>query len=764
MSKQDKNNSSDSFELDLSNIDDETIFDSEVSKPDDDEELEDPIDYFKNTFLSTYKLEHPNDLINLLYQIQNNEYTGRSVGKIREMKVKFRRFVSLMNKINAGIKSKGNRFLSLKEYTTDKKSLDTIINYFNIVVNDDLNYSSDGFRSSPIKPPRKSQTPQTTKGRRKRTSIHEPTLDTNKRRTPRRKRITPSDSDENDSTIQLPKDSEDSLLNITLSESDSESLILKNDDLSDSFIEPSKEHNKNNFSTNKMADDNNNNNGPLQSLYDDELDDWHDDDEAATEAYRYTKTPAKQPYKYDDDEEEAQEIKSPFARKYKGYAEDNKADDEILDELIRNAKQPSKNTRGRRDKKDMPLVNSTLKDSFDKLEIPRVGGNISYYRDKFIDMIINGNFRIKYIPNAACRDTAIEYCKNSVDKDGKPRYRLLPENAKDPLGNSITDLNGDKVDDVVLIDRNGNPSIINGYKLVFASPYKKVWKSVIKTKQERKEMPFNKWIQSLFDKDIKKIDWDAGQYKLTKGKEMQELENYYGPMGLGKARVSKRITPNSYWSSIFSKVWKVYWNDEQFFVLSPLKKLINYLAVSNMLFAYLFDAPFKEIIQDNKFNGKILTYEQWTYWKQQNNKEYVSVLGKNVQSYVEKIIDKAIDITSGELKAEPSNWGKQFTELMHYIDYVVFGVGFNVDVSKQEGYNRLKRNAEGIKEATPEDIKNVKDNFIKRITAAIERDIYPNCGYTAFKAQLKESKLQNKNKYDNFAVNLKPLHQRMNNE
>ena len=123
MSKQDKNNSSDSFELDLSNIDDETIFDSEVSKPDDDDELEDPIDYFKNTFLSTYKLEHPNDLINLLYQIQNNEYTGRSVGKIREMKVKFRRFVSLMNKINAGIKSKGNRFLSLKEYTTDKKVL-----------------------------------------------------------------------------------------------------------------------------------------------------------------------------------------------------------------------------------------------------------------------------------------------------------------------------------------------------------------------------------------------------------------------------------------------------------------------------------------------------------------------------------------------------------------------------------------------------------------------------------------------------------------
>ena len=109
-----------------------------------------------------------------------------------------------------------------------------------------MNYSSDGVHSSPIKPPRKSQTPQTTKGRRKRTSIHEPVLDSNKRRTPRRKRITPSE-DENDTTTQLLKDSEDSLLNITLSESDSDSLLLKKDDLSDSFIELSKEHNKNIF-------------------------------------------------------------------------------------------------------------------------------------------------------------------------------------------------------------------------------------------------------------------------------------------------------------------------------------------------------------------------------------------------------------------------------------------------------------------------------------------------------------------------------------
>ena len=100
--KQDKNNSSDSFELDLSNIDDETEFDSEV--PDDDE-LDDPKEYFKNT--------SKNKLINCIkYKVMNID--GRSVGKIREMKVKFHRFVSLMNKINADLKSKGSQFLQLR--------------------------------------------------------------------------------------------------------------------------------------------------------------------------------------------------------------------------------------------------------------------------------------------------------------------------------------------------------------------------------------------------------------------------------------------------------------------------------------------------------------------------------------------------------------------------------------------------------------------------------------------------------------------------
>lgn len=93
-------------------------------------------------------------------------------------------------------------------------------------------------------------------------------------------------------------------------------------------------------------------------------------------------------------------------------------------------------------------------------------------------------------------------------------------------------------------------------------------------------------------------------------------------------------------------------------------------------------------------------------------------------------------------------WGKQFTDLMNYIDYIVFGCGFWTDVHSEQGYARLKSNAEAIKFSSSEEIKAAKAEFIKRISQAIESDVYPKSGYNDFKDTVKATKESLKNKYN----------------
>ena len=298
---------------------------------------------------------------------------------------------------------------------------------------------------------------------------------------------------------------------------------------------------------------------------------------------------------------------NPFAQKI--------SDDEI-NALIKNAKAAT--VRGKREDRDAPTVLENIDRDFTNLNIQSPAKSSTYYKQNFLDLIINGNYRIKYIPAASTRDQATIYCHTHLDQDGKPKYRLLPTNAMDPNGEAITDLNGDKIDDIVLVDKKGVPQIINGYKLVFASPYKKVWKTVVKSAEERKAKPFNVWLNEQFNKSKDSVDWEKGEYIINPNETIQKYtEFYHNELGLGKPKVSKRLSPSSYWSSYFAKVWKVFW--QLFPQFKPLTRIISYLSVSNVLFCIYFDNNVKKEIEKG---GQPMNYIQWLAWKKINKSNY----------------------------------------------------------------------------------------------------------------------------------------------
>ena len=499
----------------------------------------------------------------------------------------------------------------------------------------------------------------------------------------------------------------------------------------------------NNFSSNKTMSKPQQ---PKLSSQFDDLDDWSSDNGQVDEdTIKYTRTPARQPMQsyYDDADENPQPIKSPF-KTFNAYGDESKFKGDEFDDYIKNG--PRKKTTGRRDGKDMERVNKVIGESFqqENFIIPKQGGkSISKFREMLVDMIINGNYRIKYIPNAAARDTAEVYCLNSVDENGKPRYRLLPTNAKDPVGNDITDLNGDGVDDIVIIDKAGNPVIVNGYKIVYASPYKKVWKSVVKSKEARKELPFNKWLEQEFQKSIDNVDWEAGVYKLTKSKNMAALESHYKPLGLGAPRMSKRITPNSYWSAVFSKVWKLFWESASLVDFLPLKRVISYLSVASMIFAAKFDAPFKAIVEQHKYNSKILSYEQWSIYKKEHKQDYNVNVGQNVEQFVNVVIKPHINLETCEWQngmESSKSWTKHFVGLINEIYYTVFAGGFNTDPANQEKMQKLALYASQLGSATSTEIKVDKNKFVNNINKELDTNIYPKCGYRDFKLKKEASK------------------------
>lgn len=76
----------------------------------------------------------------------------------------------------------------------------------------------------------------------------------------------------------------------------------------------------------------------------------------------------------------------------KGTAFDAPTSDEEIQRLLQHYKQKSK-TMGKRENRDAPTVLTN---------IGKFGNSdSSYYKQNFLDIIINGNYRVKYIPSAA---------------------------------------------------------------------------------------------------------------------------------------------------------------------------------------------------------------------------------------------------------------------------------------------------------------------------------------------------------------------------
>ena len=230
---------------------------------------------------------------------------------------------------------------------------------------------------------------------------------------------------------------------------------------------------------------------------------------------------------------------------------------------------------------------------------------------------------------------------------------------------------------------------------------------------------------------------------MKKSENMETLERHYKALGLGAPRMSKRITPNSYWSAVFSKVWKLFWESASLVELLPLKRVINYLSVANMIFAAKFDAPYKAIVEQNKFNSKILTYEQWSIYKKEHKQDYNLAVGQNVEQFVNVVIKPHINLETFEWakgRDNSSTWTKHFAKLINEIMYVVFAGGFNTDPANQQKMQKLALYATQLGSATSIEIRADKNKFVNNINKEMNTNIYPNCGYTEFKQKKEASK------------------------
>ena len=361
----------------------------------------------------------------------------------------------------------------------------------------------------------------------------------------------------------------------------------------------------------------------------------------------------------------------------------NSDDEDIKDEEFSKMFSHKRRT-GKRPNKDYDKIKQTLED----FKIPKLSRDVNTYRRYFLDIIINGNFRVKYIPSCATRESAENYCKKRLDEDGVPSYRLLPTNERDPNGQSITDINGDKVDDVVIVDRMGFPIIVNGYKLVRASPYKKVYKKVYlsthPTKELRKREPFNEWVEKQMGKMTiekideleDKIDWRSGKrLDIEPTETMQKYIDHYTDIGLGKPRVKKSITPNGLFATAFSRVWRYFWNHTNFQELKKVTSFVNFLKVCNTVFLIMFEIPYAK----DKYGTTPRDYLKYLNAKKGPKKgEINEYLGKEVVKIIKNGVQNVFK-DDGTLKdnVQLGTFTDETKYLIVFIYHVAFRWGFN---------------------------------------------------------------------------------------
>lgn len=344
-------------------------------------------------------------------------------------------------------------------------------------------------------------------------------------------------------------------------------------------------------------------------------------------------------------------------------------------------------------------INSTLLNSeYNNLRLQQ---DASGYNKAFVDMIINGNFRIKYIPALANRETAKQYCQKKLNPDGQPIYRVLPPNAKDAYGTPITDLNGDFIDEIVIVNRSGVPVIVNGYQLVKADPYKKLWKAKFDSKQKRKDNPFNKWLANEFGKTIANIDWENAKYDITdesRTKEMKYAMKLYGDQGLPKPKISKSFNPKGVFSRKFGEVWQNFWAQPSLKRNQVIKKLVPYINFSSLMYFLFVD---QDIITHQK--QTIKTYKQFIEWKKNYKEAYNKMAAINLQKFVnanDKTIFKNINnVFTYIITDEEGNAYNNFEDILNaYNVEWEADLYANVDVDVDEIKELKKRVVQNINE------------------------------------------------------------------
>ena len=282
--------------------------------------------------------------------------------------------------------------------------------------------------------------------------------------------------------------------------------------------------------------------------------------------------------------------------------------------------------------------------------------NTSEFRDGLWNILINGNYRVKFSPKCATRTGASEYCKKKFDENGYPLYRLIHANTRDDFGNSICDLNGDIVDDVVIVDKTGKPVIINGYKLVKASPYKKIWQEE-RVKNGGKHIPFNLWLQKKFELlhtwNYTKEDWDKGSRNWSiediKDQQVKNAYKTYIDVGIGKPKLSKRITARGLWSIIFNNIWATALKaitDRHGEELNALKVVYNYMKVSNAMFIKFYEIP---AMREHNCENKWI---KWISYKNLHSKEVNAEIGMKLQTDYNENIKKYFPLNGSLLSKQ----------------------------------------------------------------------------------------------------------------
>ncbi|OHS93475.1 hypothetical protein TRFO_40248 [Tritrichomonas foetus] len=409
---------------------------------------------------------------------------------------------------------------------------------------------------------------------------------------------------------------------------------------------------------------------------------------------------------------------------------------------------------GRRDKKY-----SGIKKTLDKFKIPAIAHNATDYKRYFLDIIINGNYRIKYVAKFATRDGAEEYCESHIDKDGLPMYRLLPTNEKDPVGNDITDLNGDQVDDIVLIDRNCNPAIINGYKLVRASPYKKVWAATYKTKAERKAIPFNLWINTHMGK-TNEVDWSTGKYKFKEPIEnMKKLMETYKDHGLPKPRVNKRATVKGHFSAAFAKVWRIFWRINESY--ATLRKIASYLKISNAYYITKIEIIALKNATKTDYSGKFVAYmnrknadknfrQNITVWLAENTlKGFVDMVNQNLDEDGDpRKVEEATDDEGN--KFDVAVYSEEFNKCLRNLEIIIINWGFS-SLHKKGLTKIIDEIDSGF--ITEEKFNKYKTDFDKNLIDGIDSRLN---GYKAYIEASREHRADIKKKANKYQIEYKP--------